>query len=130
MKNLFQPGDQKKFSRLITADDQAAFYGSLVHSVCSTFALARDMEWTSRLFFLEMMDEDEEGVGNYLQIDHLSPAFVGEEMQVIATVESIKRNELTCAIEVWVNQRLIAKGRTGQKMLLKEKLKSLFTKPN
>jgi len=130
MKTIFQPGDQRKFSRVITVEDQASFHGKLVHPVCSTFALARDMEWSSRLFFIEMMGDDEEGVGTHLQIDHVSPAFVGEELQIVATVERIERNELICAIEVRVNERLIARGRTGQKMLKKEKLRSLFTKPN
>jgi len=130
MKTIFQPGDQRKFSRVITVEDQASFHGKLVHPVCSTFALARDMEWSSRLFFIEMMGDDEEGVGTHLQIDHVSPAFVGEELQIVATVERIERNELICAIEVRVNERLIARGRTGQKMLKKERLRSLFTKPN
>lgn len=106
--------------------DCAIFNGELLHRVCSTFALARDFEWSSRLFFLEMKDDDEEGVGTMLSIDHKSPAFVGEEVLFTATVEKVEKHELICSIEAKVGDRIIATGKTGQKMLKKEKLKELF----
>jgi len=106
--------------------DCAIFNGELLHRVCSTFALARDFEWSSRLFFLEMRDDDEEGVGTMLSIDHKSPAFVEEEILFTATVERVERNELICVIEAKVADRIVATGKTGQKMLKKEKLSALF----
>ena len=84
------------------------------------------MEWSSRLFFLEMKEEDEEGVGTHLSIDHLSPAFVGEELAFEATFLKLERNELICSIVVTCGARKIAEGKTGQKMLKKEKLIKLF----
>lgn len=129
MKHAFIKGDQKVYKKRITTEDLASFHGELLHNVYSTFALARDFEWSSRLFFLEMKEPDEEGVGTFLHVDHKSPAFVDEEVVVTATVESISEMELICSIDAWVNERLIAKGRTGQKMLKKEKLKLIFTKP-
>ena len=61
MKKRFKTGDKKIYKKEIVTSDQAIFHGELLHQVCSTFALARDFEWTSRLFFLEMKEEDEEG---------------------------------------------------------------------
>jgi predicted thioesterase len=126
MKLIFKPGDQKSFSRKVEESDCAIFNGEMLHRVCSTFSLARDFEWSSRLFFLEMKDDDEEGVGTILSIDHKSPAFVGEEILFTATVEKVEKNELICTIEANVGSRLIATGKTGQKMLKKEKLSALF----
>ena len=126
MKNIFKPGDQKSFKRIVLENDCAIFNGKLLHRVCSTFALARDFEWSSRLFFLEMREDDEEGVGTRLLIDHQSPAFVGDEVLFTATAEKIDKNELICTIEAKVGNRIIAIGKTGQKMLKKEKLKELF----
>jgi fluoroacetyl-CoA thioesterase len=126
MKLIFKPGDTKLYRKVITEADQAAFHGEVLHAVCSTFALARDFEWSSRLFFIEMREADEEGVGTSLSIDHKSPAFVGEELFIQATVESIRDNELICEIEAKVADRLIALGKTGQKMLKKEKLNKIF----
>ncbi|MCC7150350.1 MAG: hypothetical protein IT216_14105 [Saprospiraceae bacterium] len=129
MKNLPNTGDIRVYRKKIVEADVAAFHGEVLHSVYSTFALARDMEWSSRLFFIEMKEDDEEGVGTHLSIDHLGPAFVGEELEIIATVAQLNRNELICNIEVKVKDRLIAKGKTGQRMLKKDKLNRLFMKP-
>lgn len=129
MREIFKPGDQKKYERTVEEQDQAIFHGEVLHAVCSTFALARDMEWSSRLFFIEMKEEDEEGVGTHLSIDHFSPAFVGEKLSIVATVSAIDGNELICDIEVKVGDRVVARGKTGQRMLKKERLKKLFEKP-
>jgi predicted thioesterase len=126
MKIIFKPGDSKIITKIVTVEDAAAFHGEVLHPVYSTYALARDFEWSSRLFFLEMKDDDEEGVGTYLQIDHHSPALINEEVTIRATVESLSGNELICIIEARSGERIIATGKTGQKMLKKEKLKRLF----
>jgi fluoroacetyl-CoA thioesterase len=126
MKLIFKPGDVKMFLKKVTAQDVAAFHGENLHPVYSTFALARDFEWSSRLFFLEMKEDDEEGVGTFLQIEHKSPAMVDEVVTITATVESINGNELICIIEARSGDRIIAAGKTGQKMLKMEKLKRLF----
>ncbi len=126
MKEIFKPGDKKKITKKVTEQDVAIFHGEVLHPVYATFALARDFEWSSRLFFLEMKHDDEEGVGTFLQINHLSPALINEEVTIIATVESITGNELICIIEARSGERIIATGKTGQKMLKKEKLKKLF----
>jgi fluoroacetyl-CoA thioesterase len=126
MKVIFKPGDVKVYTKKVTESDVAAFHGTVLHPVYATFALARDFEWSSRLFFLEMKEDDEEGVGTFLQIEHHSPAQVGEDVQIFATIESITGNELICIIEARSGERMIASGKTGQKMLKKEKLKRLF----
>jgi predicted thioesterase len=126
MKLIFKPGDKKQYVKRVEETDLAAFHGEVLHPVYSTFALARDFEWSSRLFFLEMKDEDEEGVGTFLSIEHKSTARAGEEVTVIATIETLKSNELVCTIEAFCGNRLIAAGKTGQKMFKKEKLKTLF----
>jgi fluoroacetyl-CoA thioesterase len=130
MKNLFKPGDSKFYTTMVKPEDQAAFHGELLHAVCSTFALARDMEWSSRLFFVELKDDDEEGVGTFLEINHRSPAFVGETIIIKATVKSLTGNELLCDIDVHCGQRVIATGKTGQRMLKKDRLNAIFTPPN
>ena len=127
MKNIFAPGDKKVYRKTVTPADQAIFHGEVLHPVCSTFALARDFEWSSRLFFLEMKEADEEGVGTFLHIDHAAPAFVGEEITITATVEDSASREFVCTIEARVGTRVVATGRTGQKMLKKDKLASIFS---
>lgn len=128
MKTIFKAGDTKQYRVQVTESDCAAFQGELLHPVYATYALARDFEWSSRLFFLEMKEADEEGLGTMLSIEHKSMACVGEEVVITATVEQIVGNELICAIEARCNNQLVAVGKTGQKMLKKEKLNRLMKK--
>ena len=128
MKRIFAKGDQKIYRKTITDQDLAAFHGEVLHAVYATFALARDFEWSSRLFFIEMKEDDEEGVGTYLEIYHRSPAFAGEEVTITATVDTLEVNELICRVEARVNERLVADGRTGQRMLKKNRLHALQKK--
>jgi fluoroacetyl-CoA thioesterase len=128
MKRIFSVGDKKVYRKTIGKKDLAAFHGEVLHDVYATFALARDFEWSSRLFFIEMKDEDEEGVGTYLEIFHRSPAFAGEEVVITATVDKVEGNELICRINAYVGTRLVANGRTGQRMLKKTRLQELQKK--
>jgi predicted thioesterase len=126
MKHIFRPGDIKKYKSIVKLQDLASFHGIIVHEVCSTFALARDVEWTTRLFVLDMIDDDEEGVGTFLQIQHQGPAFVGEEITFTGKYENLTGSELICSFEARVGDRAIATGKTGQKILKLEKIKSIF----
>lgn len=126
MKACFKPGDQKTYERVIEEQDVAAFHGEVVHPVCATFALARDIEWSTRLFVLEMKEADEEGIGTFLSIEHKAPAFVGETLTIDATVETVNGHELICSYIARVGKRIVATGKTGQKILKREKIKQLF----
>jgi fluoroacetyl-CoA thioesterase len=129
MKEIFKTGDSKEYRKVVQAQDVAAFQGEIVHPVCSTFALARDIEWTTRQFVLEMKEENEEGVGTFLTVEHKGPAFVGEEILFKGKIEQINGHELICSYEAHVGLRLIATGKTGQKILKKEKIDKLFRHP-
>ena len=112
----------------VRQDDVAAFQGTVVHPVCSTFVLAREIEWATRQFVLDLRDDDEEGIGTHVSIDHKSPAFVGEEINFTARIEQVNGNELICSFQARVGDRLIASGTTGQKILKRETLDRLFKK--
>jgi predicted thioesterase len=109
--------------------DVAAFNHETVHAVCSTFVLAREVEWTTRQFVLALRDDDEEGIGTHLSIDHKNPAFVGEEIIFTAQIEELNGHELVCTFQAHANGRLIATGKTGQKILKKEKIERILKKP-
>jgi fluoroacetyl-CoA thioesterase len=128
VKNIFKPGDTKTFERLVTRDDTAAFESGSVHPVYATFALARDAEWCSRLFVLEMKEAHEEGIGTFVNIKHLAPAFVGDKVIFEARIDELKGNEVNCSFTAKAGDRVIAEGRTGQKILTKEKIEKLFNR--
>lgn len=126
MKNIFKVGDVKTFSKTVKKEDLATFESGHVHPVYSTFSLARDAEWACRLFVLEMKEDDEEGIGTSIIVDHESPAVENDTVDFTATVKALNKNEIICTYEAKVGDRLIAKGQQGQKILKKEKIKNIF----
>jgi len=110
----------------IGKDDVAKFEKETVHQVYATFSLARDAEWSGRLFVLDMKEQDEEGIGTGLTIEHIAPAFVGEEVIITSTFETWQGNELITSYTAMIGSRLIAKGIQKQKIIKKEKLKTIF----
>jgi predicted thioesterase len=127
MQKIFRPGDTKTFTRTVRAEDCAAFESGPVHNVYATFALARDAEWCCRLFVLEMKEEDEEGIGTMLTVEHLAPALAGSVVEFTATVKTLQGHELVCTYEARAGNRLIARGEQGQKVLKKSRLAQLFS---
>ncbi|MDZ4839759.1 MAG: hotdog domain-containing protein [Bacteroidota bacterium] len=119
-------GDTRKYKIVVTKADFAAFNGKIVHEVYSTYALTRDAEWTGRLFVLELKAEDEEGIGSFVNITHHSPAFIDDEVCITAELTKLDGKSVECNIIAAVKNRIIATGKTGQKILKKEKIKNLF----
>ena len=126
MKNLYKIGDQKTFEKTVLAQDIAEFESGTVHNVYATFALGRDAEWSSRLFVLDMKDADEEGIGTFLNIEHQSPALIGQTVEFTATITLLDKNAIECSVVAKVKDRVIANCRTGQKIIKKTKLETLF----
>jgi predicted thioesterase len=130
MKNVIKPGDQRTITYLVKGEDVASFQGVVVHNVCATFTLAREVEWATRQYMFDLREDDEEGIGTFLSINHQAPAFVGEELVIESTVESLQGHELICAFIIRVKERVIATGKTGQKVLKKEKIQAIFNLSN
>jgi predicted thioesterase len=124
--NPFQPGDQKTFHTTVTEDKLARFEAGMVHPVYSTFALGGDAEWACRLFVLEMKEAGEEGIGTLLQIEHLYPAPLGSTVTFTAQFATLEKNHLICTWEAHANGQLIARGKTGQKIINKAKFDALL----
>jgi predicted thioesterase len=75
---------------------------------------------------LDLREPDEEGIGTHVSIDHKNPAFIGEEIIFTARIEALEGGLLTCSYEARVGDRLIATGKTGQRVLKKERIEKIF----
>ena len=126
MKQIFSPGSKRTYTKVVGLGDVATFDTGTVHEVYATFAIARDAEWAGRLFVLEMKEEDEEGIGTSVQVDHYAPAFIGETVLFEATIDQLHKNIVGCTFTAYVGHRLVASGRTGQKILKKDRIQELF----
>lgn len=126
MIRTFKDGDQLQYTHIVTEKDLAAFAAGMVHPVYATFSVARDAEWCCRLFVLEMKEADEEGIGTFINVEHLSPAYLGSSVVFTATLENQEKNNVICSFEAKVGDRVIARGRQGQKILKRDRLEQLF----
>ena len=79
-----------------------------------------------RAFVLEMKEESEEGIGTGITVTHHSPALMGQEVVFTATLTKVNGNEVVVDYIAHVGDRLVASGKTWQKILRKEKIDKLF----
>jgi fluoroacetyl-CoA thioesterase len=126
VKKIFSVGDKKEHHFVVTASDVAAFHGQVVHPVCSTFTIAREAEWTTRQFVLDLREENEEGIGTFVTVEHKAPAKVGTEILFEAWIESLERNEIVCHYKASIKNKIVATGKTGQKVFSKDKLEKMI----
>lgn len=127
MINPFKPGDTKTYTHIVNDTDTARFDSGQVHPVYSTFALARDAEWSGRLFVLEMKEHGEEGIGSGITIKHISPALIGQKVVFTATLIEVRKNEVINDFVAKVGERIIAEGTQWQKIINKEKFDTLLS---
>ena len=116
------------YSKIVQPHEKAEFDTGVVHELYSTFFLARDAEWSTRLFVLEMKEADEEGIGTFIHVDHMSPALIGSKVEFTARLDEVNGHEVICSFEAACNGKLIATGKTGQKILKKEKLGQIISR--
>ena len=128
MKRDLQSGERKTHTFQVRPEDHPDFSDGGLHEVCSTYKLAREIEWSTRLFVNDILEPDEEGFGTFLSITHSRPAFDGEQVYIEAMVKSMVGNEVICTYEARVGDRLVATGETGQKVLKKDKIKEIFSR--
>jgi predicted thioesterase len=126
MHNPFKNGDIKIFKHIVKEDETASFDSGQVHPVYSTFALARDAEWSGRLFVLEMKEGGEEGIGTGINIQHISPALLGQEVVFTSTLKEVNKNEVVTDFVAKVGDRIIAEGTQWQKIINKKRFDDLL----
>ena len=126
MKRVLEKGETCYYDIIVNKEDVASFHGKIVHNIYSTFALARDAEFSTRQFILMIADADEEGIGISLSIEHIDSAFVGEKIRFQAEVVQFDNKKLICKWVARAGERMIARGETGQKLLKKEAIVRLL----
>ena len=120
MRNLFNSGEKKVFITTVDESRLARFEAGLVHPVYATFALAKDGEWVCRLFVLDMLEKNEEGIGAFVSVKHLELAPAGATVKLEALLVSVIKNKIHCQWSAFWNEKLIAHGEQTQYIIDKE----------
>ena len=120
---------KKTYIKKVRKDETATFESGEVHPFYGTFALGKDVEWAGRLFVLDMKEEDEEGIGTFLHVDHHSPAMVGEEVTITCQIEKLEGTKMTCSFIAKVGDRIRLKLPRIAEVLDHPLLRSSFADP-
>lgn len=120
------PGVSAEIDFVVDGSMRPIFDDVAVHQVCSTWTLVHFMELASRKLLIDFLEEEEEGVGSHVTIDHIAPVRVGRTVRVIATAEEVSDRRLVCDVDAFHGSRKIAAGKTVQNVFPREVLVRLL----
>ncbi|MCP3738375.1 thioesterase family protein [Rossellomorea sp. BNER] len=126
MKSGMKVGLQASITFTVTPDMFAQFEGKVVHPVYSTVSMVYHMEWASRKIILPYLEDEEEGMGGAVTIQHLAPSGEGSTVTVTATVTKIIKNVVITMVEARNQREIIGTGEVKQVVLPKSKIGRLI----
>ena len=122
MREGLVPGVSAELRVLITEEMTARLEGREIHRVYATYWMAYHFEVAARRVLEPFLEPDEEGIGYRVEVKHLGPVPVGQEVQLLAEFTGFEGQEMVCAVEARWQGRLVGAGRQGQRILLKKDL--------
>lgn len=123
-----EPGIIALLDITVTPDMFAQFGGDLVHPAYSTVSMVYHMEWASRLIILPYLEDDEEGMGSAVSVQHLAPCRLGDQLTIKAILKHVEGNVIMTSTEVTCQNELVGSGEVKQVILPKTKINHLLTK--
>lgn len=128
MKTGFEPGIVREFTITVTEDMCPVFDGVIVHRCYSSWSVAHHFELAARMVLADFLEDDEEGIGSNVSIDHLAPCPVGRTVRVQAELTEIQRDarnpRVICEVTAFDGDRVLARGTQVQVVMNKEHLKN------
>ena len=128
MKPTIQVGNSASFTFCVTPEMQPTFGGETVHPVCSTWDMAHQFELAARQTLEPHLDEDEQGIGSFISIDHCAPAPVGKTVFVEAIISEIDESSVVCTLSAKIDSLVCATGKQVQRVLPCSIIDSLIEK--
>ncbi|MCH8150098.1 MAG: hypothetical protein IH987_19315 [Planctomycetes bacterium] len=126
MKPGFEPGITREHIVQVTEAMCPAFDGVVVHRCYSTWSAAHHMEIAARKVLVDFLDDDEEGVGAHISVDHIATCRVGKTVRVRAVLTEFDGRRVVCKVEAFEGDRLLAAGKQVQVVMDKRKIKEMI----
>ncbi len=126
MKPGFEPGIIREITVTVTEDMCPAFDGAIVHHLYSTWCVVHHMEIAARKILVDFLEDDEEGIGAHVSVDHLAPCRVGKTVRVRAELVEVAHDRVVCEVTAYDGERLLAKGKQVQIVMNKEALAGMI----
>ena len=126
MKPGFEPGITKEYIVRVTDAMCPAFDGVVVHRCYSTWSAVHHMEIAARRVLVDFLEDDEEGVGTHISVDHVATCKVGRTVRVRAELTEVDGRRVICKVEAFDGDRLLAEGKQVQVVMDKSKIKQMI----
>ncbi|QQE74376.1 thioesterase [Brevibacillus composti] len=126
MKSGLVPGTKVEFSVTVTEEMLPAFDGEVVHQVMSTVSMIYYMEKAGRYVILPYLEEHEEGSGFGINIKHVGPAVVGQEVTFRAVCTEVTEKRVVCEVSAQTARNLVGLGTFTQAIFNKQEIQQRF----
>ena len=103
-----------------------AFGGVVVHRCYSTWSAVHHMEIAARKVLVDFLEDDEEGVGAHISVDHIAACRVGKTVRIRAVLTEFDGRRVVCKVEAFDGDRLLAEGKQVQVVMDKNKIKKMI----
>lgn len=120
MKESMKIGNTTMITAEVTEEMFAQFEGEVIHPAYSTVSMVYHMEWASRKLLTPHLEEDEEGMGSAVTVNHIAPSGLGTKLEVTATVSDVTDREVITEVYLKNEYGIIGKGEVKQAILPKK----------
>ncbi|WP_442601007.1 thioesterase family protein [Paenibacillus sp. KN14-4R] len=120
MKLVPQVGFSSMLTVTVTEQMRPVFHDQVIHDVMSTVSMIYYMELAGRELLLPLLEEGEEGAGLAMDVKHIGPAVVGQEVTFQATCTDLTSKRLVCEVIAKTDQNMVGKGTFTQAIFQKQ----------
>lgn len=132
MLDGMKPGITVEFSIIVDEEMRPTFDGNVVHDVMSTVTMVYYMEKAGRDVIFPYLGADEEGAGLAIDIKHVGPSVLGQEVHFKAVCTEVTPKRVVCDVIAETDCNLVGKGTFTQAIFKKtemaERIRSLQEK--
>ncbi len=117
--------------RVVVTPDMLATFEELgpVHPLYATWSMIRHMELACRKIIMPYLQPDEDAVGYSINVTHLAPTAVGDQVTARAHLVKISGRKIFCTVEAVNSKEKIGEGTQVQMLVRKDRLERLSNPP-
>lgn len=126
MKEGLVPGVEATFTVTVTEEMVPVFDGEVIHPVMSTVSMVYYMEKAGRYVLAPHLEEHEEGSGFAIDIKHVGPAVIGQEVTFRAVCVEVTEKRVVCEVIADTARNRVGVGLFTQAIFNKDEMKRRF----
>ncbi|GAB6934111.1 MAG: thioesterase [Bacillota bacterium] len=122
MKPGLAVGHRETITVTVTEDMCAGFGGKRIHPVLSTVSMVYYLEWAGRKVIEPFLEDEEEGIGAAISVEHRAPAPVGKTVTFTAEAIEVTPKRVVCRVWAMHDKAVVGEGVFTQVILPKARI--------